>query len=115
MEGRPYPFRVDKLIREHSQDSVIVRNFSQLGKSERQLDWLRQQLIDPNLFYPDEELAREKAEAYRQRFVGHFDQASIDRAVNWMYYEFKAPRPINLNVHPLAVAIASIIFNMYSR
>jgi len=75
IEGRAAPFAVGRLIRESTPSdrySVVARNFSQCGKSEQSMNWLREALEaqrDPN------------------------------------------PRPINLNISPLAVAIR----NVYSR
>lgn len=96
---------------------AVLRAFAQCGQTESNLDWLRQQLEpqrDPNLFYPDEELALQKAEAqreyYRRSTPWNADQ--VDRLVRWLFYEYKQPRPVNLNACRLALSIAAIIKSM---
>lgn len=95
---------------------AVFRAFTQCGQTERNLGWLRQQLEpkrDPNLFYPDEELARERAESHRRHYQisTAFNEQQVDRLVEWMYHQYLQPRPINLNISHLAVAI----HNVYSR
>lgn len=99
---------------------MIVRNFSQCGKSEQNMDWLKTMLEarrDPKLFYPDPDLAMAKAVELGRQLTRTTaaDPNQVDRYVKWMYYQFMDPRPINLNPSKLAVVIASIVFNMYSR
>jgi hypothetical protein len=122
IEGRRVPFTVDRMIREcnPSADSVIVRNFSQCGKSEHNMNWLMEQLKtarDPNLFYPDPELARQRAEseAAFYRSNPYHSKEQVDRLVKWLTYEYSDPRPINLFPHKLSIAIAAIILHTYSR
>jgi hypothetical protein len=98
------PSRMD-----HVRDS-----FAQCGHNEAKMDWLVNQLRDENLFYPDPELARAKAESHRRYYTVStaFTPEQVDRHIDHLFYQFSAPRPRNLNASRLSLAVSLAIKSM---
>lgn len=89
-------------------------SFAQCGHSDAKVDWLVSQLRDENLFYPDLELARAKAESHRRYYTVStvFTPEQVDRHINHLFYQFSAARPRNLNASRLSLAVSLAIKSM---
>lgn len=98
---------------EHGTEYLFNKH-AQLGHTQAKMDRLFEQLRDDSLFYPDPDLAREKAESHRRCYTINtaLSPERVDRYINWLFYQFSAPRERNLNPCQLALAVSLIIKSM---
>jgi 23S rRNA G2069 N7-methylase RlmK/C1962 C5-methylase RlmI len=97
-----------------SKSDRIRASFAQCGRTETNMAWLREQLRDKNLFYPDLDLARAKAESYRRYYTINtaLSQEQVDQYIDYLFYQFSAPRERNLNASRLSLAVSLAVKSM---
>lgn len=103
----PFPERVMHL-------SNPSRKLAQCGWTDEKISMLFEQLRDENLFYPEPEVARAKAESYRRYYSINtaFSPEQVDRQIDHLTYQFSAPRKRNLNASHLSLAVSLAIKSM---
>ncbi|AUM59641.1 hypothetical protein HOS55_gp039 [Pseudomonas phage PMBT3] len=109
----PFPERLLNLSNPTRMDRIRDA-FARPGYTEEKMAAMLYQLRPTNLFYPDPEVARAKAESQRRYYMVNTaaSPAQVDRHIEWLYHEFCMPREVNLNASRLSLAVSLAIKSM---